>query len=288
MTRSFTLVAALALAAARRNDEGWSHVGDAEDDVQIELAFALRHEPARVAALGGAPRALGAGSPLYGEWLSNGAVHALVAPAPDAVDAVVAHAAARGARAVRRARPSGGVLVATVGVRDAGIVGAKYARYEHAAGGAAAPPRAGRARAAARGRRRGRRRRRADGPLPAAPRAPRATAAASAPRATAAATQNTPAVLRALCNVTGVGAGAATRPDRARGDGVPRAGERERSPLSECSLSDHRAFLEQYFSEADLGAFWSAYGVEGAAEPAVALVGDGATGARGGVSRARH
>ena len=40
MTRSFTLVAALALAAARRNDEGWSHVGDAADDVQIELAFA--------------------------------------------------------------------------------------------------------------------------------------------------------------------------------------------------------------------------------------------------------
>ena len=69
MTRSFTLVAALALAAARRNDEGWSHVGDAADDVQIELAFALRHEPARVAALEAELLARSTpGSPLYGEW----------------------------------------------------------------------------------------------------------------------------------------------------------------------------------------------------------------------------
>ena len=96
MTRSFTFVAALALAAARRNDEGWSHVGDAADDVQIELAFALRHEPAAVAALEAELLARSTpGAPRYGEWLSNEAVHALVAPAPGAVDAVVAHAAAR-------------------------------------------------------------------------------------------------------------------------------------------------------------------------------------------------
>jgi hypothetical protein len=99
------LVLALALfavpATARRNDDGWVHLGAPAAETRIELAFALQHAPEGVAALKSELLARSTPwSPLYGQWLSNDAVHEIVAPRAGAADAVRAHLAVR-----RRASP---------------------------------------------------------------------------------------------------------------------------------------------------------------------------------------
>ena len=248
----------LATAAARRNDDGWSHVGDAPADTRIRLTFALSLDEAKVSDL---ERELLArstpGAPLYGQWLSNEEVHARVAPPRANVDAVLSHLAEFG---VTAELPTSDFIVATVDVATAERIlgGARYGAWRHAESGITAARLAPRERAA----------------LPAAVasvvaaveptgRFPPVRAAAPAVQAGAAgATRNTPATLRKLYNVTGTGA--ATVATNPTGHAVT-------------------AFLEQYYSADDLAQFWESYGADGTGvpEPDVVLVGDATTGAGG-------
>jgi len=260
----------LTAAFARRNEAGWASVGApaaALADVKIELAFALKLDESKVKEL---ERALlersTPGSPLYGEWLSNDEVHALVAPPTSSIDAVMDHLRSFGVppTSIATPTPNSDFIIATVDIATAEAIlgGARYTSWRHDESGATCVRLAPGAHVR----------------LPAAvevavavvepthrfpPAATRAPPSAAAP---AAGTTNTPASLRALYNVTGNGlATAATNPT---GHAVT-------------------AFLGQFYEQSDLDRFWTEYGAKGtgvAAEPKVVLVGDATAGVGGGES----
>ena len=199
-------------------------------------------------------------SPNYAKWMTNAAVHSLVAPSAAHRAAVDAHLALHGvdASAIQYPTPNGDFVVATVGVRKAeAILGGgnvQYTQLRHEATGAtcvrllphhtvALPADL------------------AEAVVMVEP-THRMPPVSNKARVTPGLLGNDPESLRKLYNVTEVGAAGGKNPT---GHAVT-------------------AFLAQYYSESDFTSFWSQYGKDGTgvSKPSVKLVGDATTG-QGGV-----
>lgn len=119
--------------AALQAPAGWSSTGSAPREHLLELTFAVKQtntDQLEAALLNAADP----DSASYGEWLSNEAVHALVAPAQESVDAVRGFLAQRGVAATC-ATMNCDFITASVTVAQAeNLLGAEYQAFEHTSG----------------------------------------------------------------------------------------------------------------------------------------------------------
>ena len=128
-------------AGSIKTPHGWIKAGRAPADHMLELTFAVRqtHLPELQAAL------LAASDPAsttYSNWLSNEAVHALVAPAQASIDAVHAHLDLHTTNSVgdqmrgRKISLNSDFITQGVSVTVAEkVLNTTFYRYEHAASG---------------------------------------------------------------------------------------------------------------------------------------------------------
>lgn len=228
---------------------GWTSLGPAPRAHKLELTFAVKQT--NTAQLEAAlMNAADPDSPNYGAWLSNNAVHQMVAPAPASVDAVRAFLVANGVVDFADATPNGDFITAAVTIPQAeALLSTTYEAFQHIDGHTVHRTRSY--------------------TLPAEVAAavdfvsptvqlPTIRTAVSAPVADSFPTGNTPKSLRTLYNVGSAMGGASSKTKQAV-----------------------TAFLGQLYSASDLASFYKQYWPTGDAEK-IKLVGDAEPG-RGGI-----
>jgi len=141
--KAIALALALALlATCSALPHGWRHSHRASPGNKLEVSFWLNLPSAGLTALEGELKARSdPSSALYAQWLSNAEVHAMVAPAPEAVNEVLAFLSDAGIEEhrVRFPTPNSDVLVLEVTVAEAErLLETEFAVYKHDGVGMAA------------------------------------------------------------------------------------------------------------------------------------------------------
>ena len=235
--------------ASLKTPVGWTSLGRAPREHKLELTFAVKQT--NTAGLEAAlMNAADPDSPNYGSWLSNDAVHQLIAPAAASVEAVRTFLTANGVADFSDVTPNGDFITAAVTIPQAeALLSTTYETFQHTNGHVVH-----RARSYT---------------LPAEVAAavdfvsptvqlPTIRTTATSPVDTSFPTGNTPKSLRVLYNVGDVMGGA--------------------SPKTKQAVT---AFLGQLYSASDLASFYKQYWPTGDVDK-IKLVGDAKPG-RGGI-----
>lgn len=117
-----------------RTPVGWTSLGPASRTHKLELTFAVKQT--NTAKLEAAlMNAADPDSPNYGSWLSNDAVHKLVAPAQASVDAVRSFLTANGVVDFADATPNSDFITAAVTISQAeALLSTTYEAFQHTNG----------------------------------------------------------------------------------------------------------------------------------------------------------